>query len=195
MLNPKTDGPFRICTTDQRSGSDSGCRFAYIRQRFHSKWTQIWQLLCYQNKHTNKQTNKQTGKTRQQRESVQVRQSSVSCCSLGGARSVCTTWHPWQPAWVSTETERGRRGVGERGEPVREALACCWYGKGHSERHAGFRGSRWKRTPIQHLINRSASYKTRTISFNLLRWNVRITQNRAARRERCCSPSGECRSN
>lgn len=44
-----------------------------------------------------------------------------------------------------------------RGEPEKEALACCWYGKGHSERH-----------PIQHLINRSASHQTPTISFNLL---------------------------
>lgn len=48
-----------------------------------------------------------------------------------------------------------------RGEPEKEALACCWYGKGHSERQV-------EKHPIQHLINRSASHQTPTISFNLL---------------------------
>lgn len=36
---------------------------------------------------------------------------------------------------------------GAAGEREREALACCWYGKGHSERHAGIGEAGGKEPP------------------------------------------------
>lgn len=161
--------------------SDSAADLHTFANIFQSE---IMCSLAFVRQQTNKQAWQSKTKPEQQRE---MRTGKAKKFSSGGAWSVCNTWHPWQPGWVSTVTERWAAGRWQ-------APACCGGSRRKKRWHAagtvkGTRRGRWKSTPSS--ISSTEAPLTKHPQSHSIYFTINNTTLSLVGRRRCSS-SGKC---